>query len=445
MNPRTGRIKKRALLGGIALGGIVVVGLVLAARGDGKLGEAELSVPLAQPGSPSPTYVKRLSAAPIDSHRIAFAWVAESAKDGDILWVCTVMRQQDGALVLDGKPEQVDHRSIGDITVVAHGGTYGLVYVKNGDLVCRWPYNAPARPLGDPASQSVFRSTAIGGPAVGTIAFGRTTSSITGRLALELVGYVLTADGARETRIAEVYLPRKRIGQSAPQAFLNGDGVKLGLVIAGGRLVEADAPIESLVAVSRSAGEVVVLELSVTPEHRLRIDHLSRFALPAEPSLEHMSNVAILDSSMRAFVTAGGIVRLVTLRADSTKAEQLSSSTGCGEMYAAPTVQALSTSDTTALVTWIDTEKTLSRMSHAHEGYDPTVYGGEIHARLVTPQGDVISKRIPGFPIHTQAQCIRTAVLGGHPLIAWIEASDQSLPPRPVALHISMLGAGKRR
>src|SRR5262245_2506749 len=127
MNPRIGRFKTRGLLGGVVLLGLVLIGVGLAARSGNRTGPAELSIPLVRFGSPKPTYVKRFSVASIDDHRLAFAWVDRSS-EGERLWVCTVVRNTDGTLQLETKPEIVDHFKIFDATVLANGGIYGLVY-----------------------------------------------------------------------------------------------------------------------------------------------------------------------------------------------------------------------------------------------------------------------------------------------------------------------------
>jgi len=124
---------------------------------------------------------------------------------------------------------------------------------------------------------------------------------------------------------------------------------------------------------------------------------------------------------MKVIVGGNPRPKVISGIGDSVRVEDVASAIGSGSLFQTPTVQAVALSDSLALIAWIDTEEKFDGWVFEEGASDPTLSGGGIRARRVTMSGTILPGAVPGFPIRTNAQCIRMGDWNGVPYLAWAD------------------------
>jgi len=412
--------------------------VALIASCGGERRENSLVVPLDGRGSIRPTSIKQLSSAAIDSTRLSIAWVDKSS-EGNRLWTCRVRQAQPGNLQIDDPPSLIEHGRIQSVTVFGAGGREGLLYTKSDQLLCRWPRTEPFRTLSVPIKQSVMSSGAIVSTSNKAIIIAvLIQAQEMARPTIELVGYVVDGEAITTSPLATLSIVANRI-QSLPQLLPTDDGVGVGLLLTGNRVIRI-AQSDTLQPLESSTGEFLALHLAVGRDGGLVIERYRRVPLADDHDLAYANHFAVVDSTMRFLVGGRPQVKIFETATSNPAIGQLSSAIGSGSISNRPTVQAMTLSDSTSLVPWIDTARQLESLSLSEGASDPTMGGGDLQARIVTRDGKILPDAPPGFPIQTSAQCLNLVDWNGRPAIVWVAASSGGALGLGVpSLHIKLL------
>ena len=378
-----------------------------------------LVLPLTSGDVSPPTYIKYIDSAVIDSTHIALVWVDES-DSGNRVWTSTVRRNEAGELEADSPTTLVDRDRIMDAHAFAEGTSYGVLYTKELQLLCRRPLSAaPSLPFA-PSSPTLQASSAYVDQNGTLYIIGFLLRSVPD---LEYVCFALaTANDSTQLKIlGQLRMPRLR-QQPTPQLYPVGDSLGVALLLSWGSYTSRSAPFDSVGKASGEAGALVLLRLFLDQDHALQAVPLAAATLPEDADLAFARSFVLLDPLGRQAAVSATRAYLLSPFDSAATLQGVSSMTGSGANYARPRIQAIGLRDSAQLLLWIDASSGVD-LSNIAAGVEPSQFGGDILASKVS-NGKLVGAEVTGFPIVTQAQCMTLQRLGGSPVLAWARASN---------------------
>lgn len=421
---------------------VVVICVGIGCSGNG----GTLRIDSSSLGKGVPTYITHLDCAPIDDRRLGLLWVDEFGNTNR-LWTAVVEAHGNGLSLATPATLVVSGR-LQDANLVPNHDSYDIVYTRSRQLFYRNQLNSTDVALTLPVQQSVIASSActdsIGNIIASAIVINLHGNTYGGRgPAVECMIYVITPDTIVSGSLATVELPANRGQQPSPVMRGTREGATVAFYIRGGRISHLSVRADGDSAEPNGAGEYLVTQVSVGDAHTIAVTKCSRLPLPVADNLTFTTNYAAFGQELKSLVTAGPAQHAFRVGLDGGSVQRLSSLQGAGSTFGTPTVQALSMAGGSTLVAWVDTKRQANRFTAMSvRGLDPTLYGGDIEARLLTEDGAVVANAVNGFPVRTDAQCLRLIRFGGRAVAAWAGATTNVLlpiAPRPDKIYVSLL------